>query len=184
VSRYAVLGAGLLAALALGCGEPEVLDGVAVQPVATAEAWQLLASNDRDDPFIGFRRGRVVCEDYATLIEGRTYEIATDVCNYATAAQPLGVAIEAGSTMGATVAHFPISAPGASKAHLVLQIGETEMWHQEIALPATQAVYEPRWTLDEAVPEGTLLYFHVRNHGTNAWFIADVSVNPGPPRGE
>ena len=35
-------------------------------------------------------------------------------------------------------------------------------------------------TVEEAIPKGTDLYFHLDNHGANSWHLVEVNINPEP----
>ncbi|MFN3200310.1 MAG: hypothetical protein ACE366_18070 [Bradymonadia bacterium] len=148
-------------------GEPAIIAPVGGWRVSTAE----------EDVFSEHRPAAPDCPDYAITIEGFSLEIDTGACDYVTLVQPLP-AISTCDTLGIDLAHLPLEAPEPAMAHFAVAIGDEIIWSREIEIPNGQQVYQVRWSMEEAVPEGTLAAVHLHNHGANSWYIGDLRRTP------
>lgn len=139
--------------------------------------------NEADDPF-GDRPASVYCVDMATKAEPLTgepsYGVDTVDCNYVTVSEPSLVDVAAGEILEVSLAHFELTAPSNSEAHLSVRLGETTLLDKRVPIPSPAAVITERVVATEPVPAGTPVYFHVHNHGENSYALVSVSTGPAP----
>jgi hypothetical protein len=72
--------------------------------------------------------------------------------------------------------HLPLTAPDGGDAHLSLRVGELDVIAYETPIPAPETPITPYVEVAEDMPAGTPIYFHVHNHGDNAWRLLEVST--------
>lgn len=131
------------------------------------DAWQ--RARAADDPFAQHRPTVVVCDALSGWFPEADYlEVDTGRCNYLSVQQALNVPLAAGEALVLDVLHFDLTAPEPARAHLALQIGQ-EVWAHESEIPAPAGRIELDVTLRNGQPRGTLVTFHLRNHGQNNW---------------
>lgn len=141
--------------------------------LAPIEGWQPVAA--ADDPFDD-RPGEVVCPEHGYGTEVTLFEVETEVCHYATFAQPTPVALRAGDIVRTTAWHLTLWAPEPAEAHVAFRLGDGPEWARRIAIPSAEAAYAIELVVDADVPAGTPLYFHVHNHGVNSYRLLEVEA--------
>ena len=50
------------------------------------------------------------------------------------------------------------------------------LWRHEVDIPGDADIVTVDFALAEAAPAGSALYFHVRNHGYNAWQLSPLTL--------
>jgi len=166
---------------ALGCdgggsdatpdARPDAWQGTVV--VAAAEDWVPVEASA--DPFDD-RPADVRCPPHGARPEDTHFEVETDVCRYGTFVHPVPVDLAPGDTIEATVWHLALWAPERSEGHAAIMLGDRLLWERRVPIPGQEAIYPIAVTLDASAPAGTPLYFHVHNHGANAWRLLDVEA--------
>lgn len=168
--------------LVAGCGEPAPpagpLDaGAAVEDwsgsvaVAALESWVPVEA--ARDPFAD-RPDEASCPPQGYRTELTWFEVATDLCHYATFAQPLPVELRAGDVLRTTVWHLVLWAPEVTEGHVALRLGDRLLWEEFVPIPRTEAAYAIEVMVPVGIPAGTPMYFHLHNHGANSWRLLDV----------
>lgn len=170
----------LALALAGGCDDDD--SGAADAAVATwAGAAVLAAPGDwrrveaGADPFAD-RPAQAECPDHGATAEDGRFEVETDICRYGTFAHTVDVELLPGDTIEATVWHLELWAPERAEGHVALRLGDRLLWEARVPIPGQEAVYPVSVTLEDGAPAGSVLYFHVHNHGANSWRLLDVQA--------
>jgi hypothetical protein len=166
----------LLVALA-GCAPPAEDSGAPVEPPALVEpgAWRLTPA-DRD-PFTDRPAEAPACSSLGYGPEGSVFEVQTQDCPYGTFSQPLGHALPAGVQVQFDAWHMDLNAPAPAEGHLAVRIGGA-VAEIRPAIPGPAAAHALVIDIDKALPEGTPVFLHVHNHGSNAWTLGASSVLP------
>lgn len=155
-----------LVSLLAGCGAPaprQEAPLVDVSELALAE----------EDPFADGPPD-AACDEAGFAYEGAVFEVDTTLCRYATFTAPSLADVRAGERVRLIAWHLPLTAPADSQAHLALRLGELTLWEEHIAIPSDERFYREVAVLDEDVPAGAPLYFHVHNHGDNSYRLLEV----------
>lgn len=141
--------------------------------IAPIDGWQPVEAED--DPFAD-RPDEVVCPEHGYGTEVTLFEVETEVCHYATFAQPTPVALRAGDVVRTTAWHLTLWAPEPAEAHVAFRLGDGPGWERHIPIPSAEAAYAIELVVDDDVPAGTPLYFHVHNHGVNSYRLLEVTA--------
>ncbi|MEC9071480.1 MAG: hypothetical protein VX938_03835 [Myxococcota bacterium] len=64
----------------------------------------------------------------------------------------------------------------ACEAVVALRIGDMELFTKNLPIPHPASPITETVVAPEALPEGTPVTLHVRNHGTNTWYFYEVSI--------
>lgn len=128
------------------------------------------------DPLASHRPAEVSCPLGGWLFETQGLEISTLLCNYAMFSQPGRAAIVKGARIVASLYHFDLVAAEPATAHVALQVGDSLVWEQEIAIPGKANAYAVDVPAKFAADAGTPVYFHLHNHGQNTWTLGSVEV--------
>jgi hypothetical protein len=155
--------------LLCGCFTP----GALIDP----ELWE--EASAAVDPFAD-RPAAVGCDaDGWGPDEETIFEIDTDLCAYGTFTQPTLRRVGPGATVELLVWHLDLYAGDPAEAHVVVQIGDVVLLEERPAIPGP----EEAWDLSIPWPEdadpaaaGTPAWFHVHNHGENAWRIGAIEI--------
>lgn len=133
----------------------------------------------KTDPF-GDWPEEITCDPSATLAElfngVSAYGIDTGLCNYTTLHQPTLRVIAAGETITVRLAHFDLTAPEDSEAHVVVQVDDLPIVAERIPIPSRSQVLVRSVLAPRPVPAGASVYFHVHNHGANSYALISISA--------
>lgn len=172
--RVAWLG---VVATTFGCGNGESSEAKAPEVVAMAA--DFVSLDEQEDPLAGHRPEEVTCSGLTGWgVEDDVLEVDTGRCNYLAVGAPARIGVAAGRTLTTEVAYFELTATEPTVAHLALLVGESTLWEQEIAVPGPADVIPVAVELSEDVAAGTLVIWHLHNHGRNNWQLADVVLEP------
>ena len=130
-----------------------------------------------EDPLPAHRPPQIDCPptSYSFVYSGLDVETGeTGRCNYLSVAQPSLYAMHPGDTLHLFVQHGRLLSIAAqpAQAHVALLIGQSVLWEKTIAIPSEFQFYEETLRIDGDVPAGTPVYFHLHNHGDNAWLFS------------
>ena len=132
-------------------------------------------STAAEDPFAD-RPENPACPASGYAVEDGFFEVETDACEYATFVQPAKLAVSAEQQVRLNFWHSPLSNPEPAQAHVALQLGDQLLWEKTIAIPNDAKVYDEYLTLEKAIEAGELVYFHLHNHGNNAWRLGTIEI--------
>ncbi len=180
-----------LVALASACSDPAATDDGSdgpepdpePRPLVAADAWQPVP--DARDVFVADKPGRVECppvDGYEAIDFGGApaFEVHTDACSYLTVEQPLLDDVAAGEHVHVRLWHWELRAPEPAVGVAAVAIEGEARWSVEVEIPADSALVSSGWQTDHALPAGTLVQFHVHNHGFNSWNLIEITAEPGP----
>lgn len=140
----------------------------------------------------GFRVREDARQATDTNPDGIIAAIDTASCPFVTVTQPTVRALHAGETIEAAVFHFRLQSIETAEAFVSVRVGESVVLEEalpiEVPAPADVCPTDVtegycrsserlvgRWTALHDVAEGTPLYFHVHNHGTNEYWLTDLA---------
>lgn len=172
-----VMRAACWAVLALGlaaCGEPTWGE---FGPIVSAEAWRPW---EGDDPF--GEQGDRPCDPLGYGLEdlgGKpAFQVKTGVCDWATLYQPTEVEVKRRDRFEIRVFHEMLIGPADSFATVGVSIEDEIVWQEQVAIPADSGFLLPQLELNRELPAGTVLLFHVDNHGANSYHLIDIGASP------
>ena len=102
-------------------------------------------------------------------------------CAWLTVQQPLAHEVRPGDQLRVRLWNFSLTGPAGSAAHIALHAGDTPLWGVEVPIPAPSHLYVDTVVVNEALPAGTPVYFHVDNHGSNSYSLFEVTLTVPPP---
>lgn len=165
----------------VGCGpepaEPGALPAEA--PLAPLEipAASWVTASAAEDPFIEFEAGRLRCSPFAYRLEANWLEVTTTDCNYATLVHRFPRDVLAGDRVRGEIAWATLASlePAIGTLAFATRRGGV-LWRHEVDIPGDADIVTVDFALPEAAPAGSALYFHVRNHGYNAWQLSPLTL--------
>ncbi len=174
----------LLVLAVAACGAPEEDGEPDPEPRAlvVASAW-VLAPPARD-LFVAAKPSAIECApedgyDVTDFGGSPAFEVHTDRCNYLTVEQPLLDDVAAGELVKVRMWHFELRAPEPAVGHAGVGIEGEVHWAYEVEIPADAALVASGWITDRELAAGTLIQFHVDNHGVNSWNLLEITAEPG-----
>ena len=105
-----------------------------------------------------------------------TLAIRTDACNRATVVQPSISPVSAGENVAIRVWNWRLARPQGALAHIEIRFGIHSVLAVEREIPSPSALHPLNWRAPEALPAGTPIYFHIRNHGQNEYNFVEMSA--------
>lgn len=137
------------------------------------EAW---VRADGEDPF-GPAPADATCE-VGFGEEGGLFEIDSELCTWGTFEQPSLATVREGDEVELVLVHDQLySEDPEASAFLGLSMGEEVVWSQEIPIPAEAGFLRPTFVATQDHPIGTMVRFHVHNHGVNNYRFVDLKVS-------
>jgi hypothetical protein len=198
------IGGALVGVLALSaCPPPECQN---VVPLVDAEAWALV-TDEAQDPFAPLVTGPVIdkaepppepvdpeapplvrCgpEDVQQEFLGdeQSLQVTTQFCSLLTVQQPLLAPIAAGDVLQLRLWHFALTSYPRAEAVVGVALGDDVVFTVSEAVPSPDgvgALVAPQLTVDKAYSAGTLVSFHIGNHGGNTWNLIELSTTATGP---
>lgn len=168
-----------------GSGRTRLVCEAAVEgqprPLIDHDLWRL--AEPREDPWAQFRPEDVACPEGARQAEDfagtYAYSVVTSACPYTTVTQMILADVCAGESFYIWLWNYALTAPENAIAHIGVKVGTLE-WSTTRAIPGPSNLVAEAIKVPEDIPQGTPVYFHVRNHGTNSYELLDlVIVAPG-----
>lgn len=108
--------------------------------------------------------------------EDGVFEVVTNGCRYGSFEQPSALAIPAGSVIDVRVHHFALFAPRAAEAHVGVATSTEVLWERRVPIPSREALIQARVEVETPIAAGEPIYFHLHNHGSNAWRLLGIGV--------
>lgn len=144
-----------------------------------AESWQ--PATMAEDPFAEFAEGRLRCSPFAFRLEANWLEVTTTDCNYATLVYRFPRDVVAGDVISGEIAWATLASLEPAIGTLAFAtLREGVVWSHDVDIPGAADITEVAFTLGQPAPAGSALYFHVRNHGYNAWQLSPLTLtDPG-----
>jgi len=176
----------LLSLLGLLIGLP-VAVGCGAEPTTRTRLvehhrWVLLTEGD---PFAHEDEAALPCDPAGYREEPPSFAVETGLCDHATFMQPTLAPARAGDLLHARAWHLPLFSPQVGAvAHLEVRVGERTLLEYRTDIPAEETTMFEYVELEEAVPAGTPVWFHVHNHGNNEWGLLEISSGPDTVYGD
>lgn len=182
--------AATLVLMLTGCEDaPEAQRGLRCEPAVTGSPRALIdhdkwrVATPKDDPWVEFRPPDIACpegsrqpEDFAGTY---AYGIITSRCPYTTLVQETLADACKGESLYIWLWNYALTAPENSTAMLGVELGGTR-WSVTRPIPGPAALVAEEVILEDDVPRGSPIFFHVRNHGSNSYELLDlIIVAPG-----
>lgn len=140
-----------------------------------AEGWT--AATVAEDPFIEFAEGRLRCSPFAYRLEANWLEVTTTQCNYATLVYRFPRDVVAGDVIRGEIAWATLASLEPALGTLAFATArDGELWSHEVPIPGEADIVRVEFVLPQPSPAGSALYFHVRNHGYNAWQLSPLTL--------
>lgn len=142
-------------------------------------AWTLVAPED--DPFEPPADAPFCTGDEIRMEAfGTGGPIALDVdtragCGWATLAQETKADLVAGDRVQSRLFYFSQTSFPADTADVALRFGDVDHWRFAVPIPTINQLEAPLLAVEQDVPAGTRVLFHVGNHGDNSWNLLEVS---------
>ena len=138
--------------------------------------------DDDMDPFAARRPESWNCAPTAHFSEQLAgvwvYSIETGDCDWLTISQPTAVPLMVGDRVVINIWHFELVAPERAMAYLGVATRDNILIEIEEPIPSPARRVELSFTMTEALPASTPLFFHLNNHGANSWHLVEVLLNP------
>lgn len=162
-----------------GCGdEPGMTTPTTITgPWLLASDWALV--EPEKDPIPGRPTHAGACEHGAFRLETDVLELDTGVCPWITVAAPAQRPLAAGTTLTIALLHDNLISNTSALSTFIIGTATTTLYERTVPIPRPAQFVEGAITLTEPVPEGALIYVHVRNHGANTYTLLEVA--PAPP---
>lgn len=169
-----------------GCGsdsaeptDPAAGGGAGMLPAPAleipAQGWT--AAPAAEDPFVEFENGRLRCSPFAFRMEANWLEVTTTDCNYATLVYRFSREVLAGDVVHGEVAWATLASIEPAIGTLAFATArDGVLWTHEVSIPGEADIVKVEFTIGQAAPAGSALYFHVRNHGYNAWQLSPLTL--------
>jgi hypothetical protein len=142
-------------------------------PVSLAHADLWRAAGVDEDPAAEGRAPASPCGERDWRVEGEAVEVSTGACGYLALAQPLLHDVAAGDAIVVRAWWATLDAPAPATGRLALFLGAEPLWQELVPIPGRPDAREARVTSPVAAKAGTPLVFHLSNHGSNAWSLAE-----------
>lgn len=163
----------LLALALLACGGPRPSPG---HDLVLADEW--LPGDADSDPWPGHRPATVACGPAGAYVEGATFEVATEQCDYLDVRQPSVWRLRAGDGLQVAFTHTALlTAPDDDlprEAHVALQLGDELLWELIVPIPAVPTPHTVDLTLAHDHELDEPWSFHLHNHGANTYSLLHV----------
>jgi hypothetical protein len=166
---WAALAAGLTA-----CGAPT---WGAFVPIVSADAWRAW---EGEDPF--GQPGDRACDPAGYGLEdlagAPAFQVQTGLCDWVTVAQATEIEVRRRDRFDVRVFHEALIGAAGTAATVGVAIDDEVVWRAEVPIPADSGFLLPELELKRELPVGTVLLFHVDNHGANSYHLIDIGVSP------
>lgn len=134
----------------------------------------------QDDSLSGHRPASVDCPDNSWYNEDGALEVETGYCNYLSLGQPSEAAINAGDAVHLVLWHGDLAFEEPAVAHVAVTIAGELVWEEEVKIPTVAEIYDLRIPVDFDAPAGSLVEYHLHNHGYNSWTLLKLEVERQP----
>lgn len=142
-------------------------------PLIDHDAWEI--SSASDDPFATMHEYRVRCDVSALSWEADGFEVSTETCGHLTVQQRTGADVEEGETLDLDLSWGPLIAEVPTEAVIEIRIGDATLFNETLSVPAAAGIRTVSLIAPISAPRGTMVYFHVRNHGSNSYKLRSLA---------
>lgn len=155
---------------ALGCSSNS---STSEETLTNAEDWVIV--EDDEDPFLEERGSEtIVCSKADFRAEGEVVEVDTSSCNFITLRQRIPVALDEGDELHMSLWWQRLASLEETTGHIAVLLDDEMVVEERMPIPSEADARDIVFTLNHALPQGTPLYFHVHNHGSNSWSLGPI----------
>jgi len=130
----------------------------------------------QDDSIAAHRPATVNCPANSWYNEDGALEVETGYCNYLSLGQPSQAAINSGDTVHLVLWHGDLAFEEPAVAHVAVTIAGELIWEEEVQIPTAAEIYDLRIPVNFDAPEGSVVEYHLHNHGYNSWTLLELEV--------
>lgn len=139
--------------------------------------WDWQFEDASEDSLVSHRPATVDCdEDIGWYVENFELEVQTNDCNYLSLAQQSHVEVRHGDFINLVYYHTELIASEPAQAHVRLTIDGKLLWEKYIDIPGDTGIYNEDIPIDFDAPAGSLVEYHLHNHGSNTWSLSALDV--------
>ena len=102
------------------------------------------------------------------------------LCNWITLEQPSLRPIRTGDRVEVRMRHSRLTGPVSGTARMMFVVGDSVVLEYEGLIPSDFRFPTEVWAADRDYPEGTVLLFHVDNHGNNEYMLIEANILERP----
>ncbi len=128
------------------------------------------------DPLADHRPEPVICPSSGYGLEFGVLEVDTGQCNYLSVSQPLAHAIAPDDLLRVTVWWQPLIAGEPAEGHLALLVDGELLWELHVEIPGEADLHQLEFPSPIAAEAGSVLTFHLHNHGYNSWTLGGLEL--------
>jgi Copper type II ascorbate-dependent monooxygenase, C-terminal domain len=128
------------------------------------------------DSLAEHRPDAINCPKNAWYEEDDALEVQTGYCNYLSLAQPSKTAINKGNSLHLVLWHGQLRNEEPAKAHVAVSVAGQLLWENVIEIPSGAGVYDITVPVTFDAPAGSVVEYHLHNHGFNTWTLLTVDV--------
>ena len=159
----------------LGCGDPKLC------PTPVVDPGSFTIVRAEGDPFeANTSTSTARCGESDTLIEllneTQSLSINTSGCNRLTVETPLMQSLSSGESISIRIWHFALFDYQPTTGVVAVAFDDETIWSQEIQLPTESGLLVPSVAMSKGVPSGTMVRWHVANHGSNSWNFVELTA--------
>lgn len=143
-------------------------------PVVNGSDWSLTPTEI--DPYHSYAIDRTPCLKTAFGEEYGGVEVSTQTCNYITLQQALRHHLYKGQLLEISFWHGLLIHSQSAEAVITLMIDGQELWSKLLPIPSPPQTWIDYVHLPRDVSAGSLIYLHIRNHGTNSYTLHRLSI--------
>ena len=111
------------------------------------------------------------------------FEVYTGACNWVTVEQPLLEDVRPGDLVKPRLWHFDLTSPTPAEGYAAVAFEGETVWDYRTPIPAPGRLVAHGFVAEDGIPEGTMVQFHVDNHGSNAWSLIEITTEPADDEG-
>ena len=145
-------------------------------PLVDHEAWT--PADPAADPWADHAPAVLDCSPLSWGAEDEgglpAFGVDTAACNFLAVVQPSLAAIAAGDSVSVRLWHYDLYAGEVAEGHAGLSLGGQVLAEFTVPIPRDAEMLTALVPIDEDVPAGTEILFHLHNHGANSWSLVDV----------
>ena len=137
----------------------------------TPGRWE--AVTGEDDPFDGTVAAARPCGSADYEVEPDLFEVQTDACNYVTLVQASQCDLVAGQAVNLAIWHNSLGDQSETMGQIVVMVAGEVITTIDVAIPSPATNHTMDWSAGRDIAQGTPVYFHMNNHGSNSYRIGD-----------
>ena len=156
--------------------EIEIKDAAASSSASLVDVDSWAAQSAGEDSLANHRPAALECPSNSWYNEDGALEVETGYCNYLSVGQPSKAEIKSGDTVHLVLWHGDLAFEEPAVAHVAVSIDGKVIWQEEVKIPAEAEIYDVRIPVNFDAPEGSVVEYHLHNHGYNSWTLLELEI--------